>query len=141
MIKAHINQYPVRMMCRVLAVSPSSYYEWVARSPSLRSQDNARLTDKIKAVFDHEKSRAGPIRITKRLKAEGIYVGRNRVASIMRLNAWRARAAKNIKRQLIVIISCLLHLIYCNKILRQVNPMKNLLVTLLRFGQVKAGFI
>jgi hypothetical protein len=59
-IKAHRDQYSVQMMCRVLEVAPSGYYEWVFqpvsighrrtpdcfglfvhRSPAHRTTDNA----------------------------------------------------------------------------------------------------
>ena len=58
---------------------------------------NQLLSSKIKAIFDDERSRAGAIRITKRLSNEGESVGRHRVAKIMRSNGWRARAAKKFK--------------------------------------------
>jgi putative transposase len=84
-------------MCRLLSVSVSGYYDWRDRKPSRREENNRKLTNKIKAIFDDEKSRAGSLRITKRLNNEGESVGRNRVARIMRSNGWRARAAKKFK--------------------------------------------
>ena len=59
------------VMCRLLTVSASGYYNWLNRAPSLREQEKIKLTCKIKAIFDDEKSRAGSPRITKRLNAEG----------------------------------------------------------------------
>jgi putative transposase len=97
MIKENKHQYSVRMMCRVLLVSPSGYYDWFDRPTSLRSQGNAQLADKIKHIFDEEKSRAGAKRIAKRLTAEGNPVGRHRVARIMRVHRWRAKAARKYK--------------------------------------------
>jgi transposase InsO family protein len=58
---------------------------------------NAEMAIKIKAIFDEEKSRAGAKRIAKRLKKSCITVGRHRVARIMRLNGWRAKAARKYK--------------------------------------------
>jgi len=84
-------------MCRLLSVSASGYYGWRDRPLSKRALENAELTDKIKALFDEEKSRAGAKRIAKRLKAAGTPVGRHRIARIMRLNGWRAKAAKKFK--------------------------------------------
>jgi putative transposase len=97
MIKNNSNQRSVKMMCRVLCVSQSGYYDWLSRSPSLRSQENAQLASKIKFIFDEEKSRAGARRIAKRLTREGYPVSRRRVARIMRLHGWRAKAAKKYK--------------------------------------------
>jgi transposase InsO family protein len=85
------------MMCKLLLVSPSGYYDWRDRPPSSRAQKNAVLADKIRTMFVEEHSRAGAKRIAKRLKAEDTSTGRHRVARIMRLNGWRAKAAKKFK--------------------------------------------
>lgn len=97
MIKENIDQYSVKLMCRMLSVSASGYYSWRDRPQSLRAQENAILAAKIKAIFDIEHSRAGAKRIAKRLKSEGTTVSRNRVARIMRLHGWRAKAARKFK--------------------------------------------
>jgi transposase InsO family protein len=97
MIKKNSNRFSVRTMCRLLSVSPSGYYDWRDRPPSLSAQKNVELAAKIKAIFDEERSRAGAKRIAKRLRAEGAPVGRHRVARIMRLHGWRAKAARKYK--------------------------------------------
>jgi putative transposase len=97
MIKENASFFSVHMMCRVLSVSCSGYYSWRGRAPSFRAQANEKLAAKIKEAFDQEKSRAGATRITKRLTAEGEAVGRHRVARIMRLRGWRAKAARKYK--------------------------------------------
>ncbi len=97
MIKKNMSRFSVKMMCRMLSVSPSGYYDWRDRPQSSRAQENTKLAARIKCVFDNEHSRAGAERITRRLKMEGTQVGRHRVARIMRLNGWRAKAAKKFK--------------------------------------------
>lgn len=97
MMKKNTKHFSVRMMCKLLSVSPSGYYDWRDRPLSLRAKENAALADKIKAIFDEERFRVGAKRISKRLKAEGTPVGRHRVARIMRLNGWRAKAARKFK--------------------------------------------
>lgn len=97
MIKEHSGQFSLRLMCRLLSVSVSGYYDWRERKPSRRDMNNQVLAKKIKAIFDEEKSRAGAVRIAKRLNNEGKPVSRHRVAKIMRSNGWRARAAKKFK--------------------------------------------
>jgi len=84
-------------MCRVLSVSSSGFYEWRHRPQSLHAQKNEELSIKIKAIFDKEKSRAGAIRISKKLKLEGYNVGRHRVSKIMKKNGWRAKATRKFK--------------------------------------------
>lgn len=97
MIRRYEATFAVRLMCRLLGVPVSSYYDWRQRPVSRRDQANRELTVEIKRVFDAEKGRSGSPRVTKRLHTEGFLVNRKRVASIMRANAWRARAAKKFK--------------------------------------------
>jgi putative transposase len=97
MIQKNKNHFSVRMMCRLLLVSASGYYDWNDRPASLQAKKNTLLATKIKHIFDEEKSRAGAKRIAKRLKADGNPAGRHRVARIMRLYGWRARAARKYK--------------------------------------------
>jgi len=97
MIKQHMIRFPVNMMCRMLDVSCSGFYDWLSRSPSQRALQNTELAVKIKAIFDKEKSRVGAKRIAKRLRLEGNFVGRHRVARIMRLHGLRARGARKYK--------------------------------------------
>lgn len=97
MIKEQSKKFTVVLMCRLLGVSVSGYYAWLNRPPSVREEANIKLARKIKVIFDDEKSRVGAPRIAKRLKTEGELASRHRVARIMRLNGWRARAAKKFK--------------------------------------------
>ena len=39
------DQFPVRLMCRCLRVSPSGYYAWRKRPPSARERENRRLRE------------------------------------------------------------------------------------------------
>jgi transposase InsO family protein len=97
MIHANAKQFQVGLMCRLLAVSRSGYYQWLQRPPSGRGLENQALTADIKRIFDDEKARSGAPRIARRLQAEGRPAGRHRVARIMRSNGWRAKAAKKYK--------------------------------------------
>lgn len=97
MIKDNVDYFSVKHMCRLLSVSISGYYNWRNRPLSPRAKENAELANNIKHIFDEEKSRAGAKRIAKRLKLEGIFAGRHRIARIMRKNGWRAKAARKFK--------------------------------------------
>lgn len=91
-MKAHEGEFRVRLMCRVLSVSPSGYYAWRDRKPSKRAQARAALDAKVKEAFAARKGREGSPRLSRRLGA-----GRRQVAESLRRQGLRAKAAKKFK--------------------------------------------
>ncbi len=77
-------------MCRILQVSSSGYYEWVARTPSQRDLDNQFLDQKIIEIYQFHKGRYGGFRIWQELLIAGIHCSLNRVKR--RLNALNLKA-------------------------------------------------
>ena len=80
----HQAVHPIATMSRLLEVSASGYYAWLKREPSARAISDAALLERIQAI--HQKSRGtyGVPRVHAELQAEGIHVGRKRVARLMR---------------------------------------------------------
>ena len=76
--------FPVAMLCRVLEVSRSGYYRWRRAKPSQRAQTDAKLKPKIAALHAASGGTYGSPRIHADLVEEGIEIGRNRVARLMR---------------------------------------------------------
>lgn len=76
--------YSVRMMCRLLKVSPSGYYDWRDRPASRREQDNARLLEQIRSIHAQSDSVYGSPKIWEALVRCGDGCSQNRVARIMR---------------------------------------------------------
>ncbi len=83
-IERHRGRWPVRLMCRVLAVSPGGYYDWRGRPTSERTQRREALVVAIKAVHREVKARYGSPRIHAELVARGMPCGVNTVAKLMR---------------------------------------------------------
>ncbi len=83
-IKAEKAHYPIRLLCRCLAVSRSGYYAWRGRAPSARVQEDARL--RVEVAVSHSASRRtyGSPRILRDLREDGHRVSRKRVARLMR---------------------------------------------------------
>lgn len=73
----------MRTLCRVLSVSRSSYYAWACGQTHSRRRDLA-LVVHIRAIHRHHKGRYGSPRVTQELRAQGMDVGRRRVARLMR---------------------------------------------------------
>ena len=93
----HAGQFGVQMMCRVMLVSASGYYDWCRRGPSAQSQARVQLDAAVRQAFEMEKARAGAPRLTVRLKAQGCGAGHNQVAASLRRQGLRARAARKFK--------------------------------------------
>ena len=71
-------------MCDLLGVSPSGYYMWLNRSPSARERADRVLRDRITDIHVRSRGTYGVPRVWAELAAEGICVGRKRVARLMR---------------------------------------------------------
>lgn len=84
-MSAHQACYPIATMCRVLGVSTSGYYAWRNRTLSRRAQDNAALMEQILIIHVWSRGTFGAPRIHAKLVEDGVKVGHNRVARLMRL--------------------------------------------------------
>jgi len=71
-------------MCHVLGVSRSGYYAWRKRPRSERAKADAALLERIKRIHEESRKTYGSPRIHAELRAEGVRVGRKRVARLMR---------------------------------------------------------
>jgi putative transposase len=71
-------------MCRVLGVSTSGYYAWRKRPVSKRAVSDAALLERIRGIHKFSRGTYGVPRIFEELKAEGIHVGRKRIARLMK---------------------------------------------------------
>jgi putative transposase len=83
-VERHRGRWPVRLMCRVLAVSPGGYYDWRGRPASARTQRHEALVVAIKAIHGEVKARYGSPRIHAELAARGQACCVNTVARLMR---------------------------------------------------------
>ncbi|WP_233278379.1 IS66 family transposase [Myxococcus stipitatus] len=68
------------MLCRVLEVSRAGYYAWEGREASARQKANAALVERIQQVHQDSRRTYGSPRVQAELKAQGLPVGRHRVA-------------------------------------------------------------
>jgi putative transposase len=82
-IEAQKASYPISILCKVLKVSRSGYYDWKSRPPSKRSQQEATLTNKIREIHQRSRKTYGSPRVHAELKALGISCSRKRVARLM----------------------------------------------------------
>jgi putative transposase len=87
-MRLHRRQFDVRLMCRVLEVTPSGYYAWLKQPQSHQTADNARLLKLIRASFDATGIYGSP-RVFLDLREAGETCSKHRVARLMRANKTR----------------------------------------------------
>lgn len=96
-IASHKKAFPVTVMCRVLDVSRTGFYDWCKRPPSKRELSNRQLDMHIRAIFMEHKGRYGSPRITDELIDRDIPGGENRVCARMKIMNLRAKAKRKFK--------------------------------------------
>jgi transposase InsO family protein len=84
LIEAEKASYPVSLLCRVLKVSRSGYYDWKDRPLSKRDQENAALTEQVVEIHERSRGTYGYPRVHAELKALGVRCSRKRIARLMR---------------------------------------------------------
>jgi putative transposase len=89
--------FPVAMLCRLLAVSPSGYYATQGRPRSSHARRDEELAEQVVAAHTASKRRYGSPRVHAELKAAGERVGRKRVARLMREQKLAARTRRRFR--------------------------------------------
>ena len=84
-IAAHQDQWPISILCEVLEVSRSGFYEYQARqaTPKIDAEEVALLA-RVKAIAVATRSSYGSRRMAKALQAEGFAVGRVKARRLMK---------------------------------------------------------
>jgi transposase InsO family protein len=96
-IKRHKAEFPVGLMCDVLAVGRSSYYEWLKPQLSPRTLENQKLAEKIKEIFMESRCSYGTRRIRKALMKRGISISRRRVGKLMKQHGLTCKTKRKFK--------------------------------------------
>ena len=80
LIDAEKANYSISLLCRILKVSRSGYYDWKDRPPSRRARENATLIERIRAIHYRSRQIYGYPRVHAELRALGVRCNRKRVA-------------------------------------------------------------
>lgn len=96
-IARHRGEYPVRLMCHALAVSPAGFYAAQGRAPSARTQQDQRLRLAIRTAYRESHRRYGAPKLHAELRAQGLRCGKKRVARLMRLDGLRGTTPRRFR--------------------------------------------
>jgi putative transposase len=72
------------MLCRIVGVAVSGFYARLRRGPGRRREDDRRMGARLAAIVAGSRGTYGSPRVHAELRAEGVRVGRKRVARLMR---------------------------------------------------------
>jgi putative transposase len=84
-------QYQVEELAQTLEVSSSGFHAHQHKDRGVRAQQDRRLVQQIKPLFEQSRRTYGSPRITVALRRAGHCCGKNRVARLMRQNHLKAR--------------------------------------------------
>ena len=96
-VERHRGRWPVRLMCRVLHVSPGGYYDWRGRPQSSRAVKRDALVVAIKSIHAEVKARYGSPRMHAELVARGEACCVNTVARPMRREGIAAKTKRRFR--------------------------------------------
>ncbi|OOV20493.1 transposase [Flavobacterium sp. LM4] len=96
-IKDHEKIYSIEKMCKVLAVSNSSYYKWKKQIVSERQKRVILIKEAITSIYFNTKQRYGSPRITLELQNIGYQISRITVAKYMKQLGLYSKLSKKFK--------------------------------------------
>jgi putative transposase len=96
-VEGHRQEFPTRLMCRVLGVSAGGYCGWRRRPACARRERGEALVAEIKAIHREVKARYGSPRIHAELVARGQACCVNTVARLMREHRIAAKTKRKFR--------------------------------------------
>ena len=88
-IDEHRGRFGVERICRVMGTNVSTYFAHKSRPPSARAIQDEWLRERIRQVHEANYSVYGIRKVCRALVREGIEIGRDHVARLMRAEGLR----------------------------------------------------
>jgi transposase InsO family protein len=96
-IRQQRKAYPVTVLCHVMEVSRSGFYQYLRSEPKMISKEQFALESAAKELFRKSKKSYGTRRMSSGLKKRGFKVGRHQAGSLMRRLDLRVRSRKRFR--------------------------------------------
>ena len=95
-VRANSSEFPTALLCRVLRVSRSGYYDWRKRGVSAREQRRVEAAARVKKVFEASGKIYGYRKVYRELaKADAPHPSLETIRRLMAAQGLRARAKKS----------------------------------------------
>jgi transposase InsO family protein len=85
------GKHSLRVLCELLAVSRSGYYQWQERRATKRQREDERLAEQIAAAHTRSRKNYGAPRIVEELRDEGTPISKRRCARLMKARGLQGR--------------------------------------------------
>lgn len=82
------------MLCRVMQVSTSAYYDWCARGAEIIDSETWQLCQRMKSLFVESRQSLGSRQMSKQLCKEGFEIGRYRARTLMKKLGFEVKRKK-----------------------------------------------
>ena len=98
-IRQQMKAYPVTVLCQVMRVSRSGFYDYLRRfhQGSVLNPGEQRLKSQMRQIFKSSKASYGSRRIMKQLGDDGFTIGRYKTRRLMRELGLKAKAPRRYK--------------------------------------------
>jgi putative transposase len=96
-IKEHHHEFNVVLMCRMLGVCRSSYYDWLNTPISSSKLETQHIMELIAMIFTKSRNTYGTRRIQRALAKEGIQISRRRIKKLMNEQGFVVKTKKKFK--------------------------------------------
>lgn len=98
-IQRFAGGHRVTMLCQLLGVARSGFYDWQRRGPSRRRAEDAHLRPLLCAAFARSRRTYGRIRLQRELRKQGFVHGQRRIGRLMRAAGLCARSRRRFRPQ------------------------------------------
>jgi putative transposase len=96
-IRQQLAEFRVSRLCRMLEVSRSGYYEWLARPSNTQAEADRQLQEKVQHYFAQGRGTYGTRRIKHLLAQEGLQVSRRRIGRLLAQAGLRCKTRRTCK--------------------------------------------
>jgi len=83
-IRNQANDFPVNVLCRMLSVQRSAYYDWIAQPGKVIAPMELALRRRMKELFAASRGSLGSRMMKQNLRQEGFEIGRDKTRRLMK---------------------------------------------------------
>jgi len=96
-IRDHANDYPVKLLCGMLSVQRSAYYDWRAEPCKIIAPEELALRRGTKALFAASRGSLGSRTMMRNLREEGFAIGRDKTRGLMKVLKLKVKQKRKYK--------------------------------------------